>query len=327
MLNVIFFGNGPLADYALSVLREHCNILFHAKTKADLKHAADLKHEPPEAHGILASFGVLIKEDFLEAWEPEGILNIHPSLLPKYRGPSPIETAIINGNKSFSVSIMKLAKAMDAGPIYYQTTLSASEISADSPTADNLPSKDQIYRALARVGATWLVKNLDHLPSPKPQQGTPTFTKKFDRSMSYLTPKTQSAEDMQNQLIAFLGYPSTKYNFFGTECTILDAHIALSFPAATPDPSDSHLYTTKSDLALKAKDGAFFVISRLQPANKRPMDARSFLNGYRKVISQNEPSEETYKAIEDAINDKDMVGPFNTTKEVIKNLDTDNQTV
>ena len=170
---IIFFGNGPLADAALKTLTSanDLEILFHARTKDDLETVKSLKRENPEAFGILASFGVLIKEDLLNLFEPEGILNIHPSLLPLYRGASPIESAILNGDSSFSVSIMKLVKKMDAGPIYYQETL------------NNLPlDKSKIYTALATSGASWLVKNLNNFiqfrqlfsPSSSPTSSSPS---------------------------------------------------------------------------------------------------------------------------------------------------------
>ena len=128
MEKVIFFGNGPLADYALAVIERECQVIFHARTREDLEEVKKIKRETPEAHGILASFGVIIKPDVLELFEPEGILNIHPSLLPAYRGASPIESAILAGCSDFSVSVMKLVKAMDAGPVYRQTTLTGVEI-------------------------------------------------------------------------------------------------------------------------------------------------------------------------------------------------------
>ena len=81
---VIFFGNGPLADFALEVLKPAINLIFHARTKDDLATVQVLKREHPAALGILASFGVLIKSDLLNLFEPEGILNLHPSLLPQY---------------------------------------------------------------------------------------------------------------------------------------------------------------------------------------------------------------------------------------------------
>ena len=258
---IIFFGNGPLADYAKAILEKHFDIIFHAREKSDLETLKSLKTANPSAHGILASFGVIIKEDVLELFEPEGILNIHPSLLPRYRGPSPIESAILNGDTDFSVSIMKLVKAMDAGPIYYQTTLK------------NLPlEKEKIYQSLSETGASWLVENLKNLPKPAIQdEKSATYTEKFDKSMSLLTPETDTAEKTLRKIIAFEGFPKAKYRLFGHECIILEAHILDSTPTAS-----------EKIIALRCTDNRFLAIDRLQPAGKKPMDAKSFLNGYSK---------------------------------------------
>ena len=76
---MIFFGNGPLAEYALAVLSRGVEVIFHARTREDLALAVELKRESPEAVGVLASFGVMVPGSVLEVFEPEGILNIHPS--------------------------------------------------------------------------------------------------------------------------------------------------------------------------------------------------------------------------------------------------------
>ena len=256
MEKIIFFGNGPLAEHALKVLEKHFEIIFHAKTKEDLELVKEVKATNPTAHGVLASFGIIVKSDILELFEPEGILNIHPSLLPKYRGASPIETAILNGDTSFSVSIMKLVKAMDAGPLYYQETF------------ENLPlNKEAIYETLATAGAKWLAENINNLPESKPQNDDEaTFTVKFDKSLSMLKPEEYTAEELFRQVVAYAGYPKSKYEFYGKECIILDAE-------AKDEPSP---------LSIKCKDGKFLQIKSIQPAGKKPMDAKSFLNGYAK---------------------------------------------
>lgn len=255
MNKIIFFGNGPLADAALEVLKDHFEIIFHARTKEDLETVKELKAKNPEAKGILASFGVMIKADVLDIFEPEGILNIHPSLLPEYRGASPIESAILNGNDKFSVSIMKLAKAMDAGPIYYQNTL------------ENLPlNKAEIYEALAKTGANWLVENIDNLPEPTIQDETKaTFCGKFDRSMGELTPETDDASTTYRKIIAYQGFPKPKYTFFGIKCIVLEARLADDSP-----------------ITITCADGKKISVDRLQPEGRKAMDVRSFLNGYKK---------------------------------------------
>ncbi|MDO4759868.1 MAG: formyltransferase family protein [Candidatus Saccharibacteria bacterium] len=258
MNKIIFFGNGPLADAAKNVLEKHCEIIFHARSKEDLGTVKEIKAKNPEARGVLASFGIMIKPDVLDIFEPEGILNIHPSLLPKYRGASPIESAILNGDNEFSVSIMKLVKAMDAGPVYYQTTL------------NDLPlSKAAIYEALAAAGANWLIENMDNLPEPTAQnEKEATFCGKFDRSMGELTPESDTAEKTFRKIIAYQDFPKPKYIFYGIKCIIKKAHLA----AADEQPT----------ISITCADGGKIAIDELQPEGRKAMDAKSFLNGYKK---------------------------------------------
>lgn len=256
MDKLIFFGNGPLAEAALGVLEQYFEVIFHARDKADLERVKELKREFPEAHGVLASFGVIIKSDVLELFEPEGILNIHPSLLPLYRGASPIESAILAGDTEFSVSVMKLVKAMDAGPIYWQETL--SELPLD---------KAIIYRELAKAGARWICNNIDNLPTPIEQDDNKaTFTGKMEKSIGILHPEAESAEEIYRKIVAFQGFPKAKYAFYGKNCAILVAHMLKLGEIAV--------------LPLECADGQILSIDSLQPDGKKPMDAKSFLNGY-----------------------------------------------
>ena len=258
MEKVIFFGNGPLAEYALAVIEGECQVVFHARTKEDLEEVKRVKREHPEAHGVLASFGVMIKSDVLDLFEPEGIPNIHPSLLPKYRGASPIESAILAGDDEFSVSVMKLVKAMDAGPIYWQKTFSG--LSFD---------KSVIYRTLAEAGAKWICDNLRDLPEPVAQdESRATFCGKLLKSMGALTPETDSAEMTFRKIVAFQGFPKPKYTFFGVPCIVLEAHVAEE--------------GEKALLTIPCADGLFVAVDRLQPEGRKAMDAKSFLNGYAK---------------------------------------------
>ena len=269
---VIFFGNGPLADATLAVLRKHTNIIFHARTKDDLTEVARLKHENPDAFGILASFGVLIKSDLLQLFEPEGILNLHPSLLPQYRGASPIESAILAGDTDFSYSIMKLAQAMDAGPIYHQETFT------------NLPlDKVSIYQTLAENGATWLVNHLSEIRQLQPtsQDDTKaTYTAKLNKSLSDLRPADYSAAEILRQIVAYQNFPKPKYEFFGKKCIILKAHL-VDATAIVCDPSI--INSVASPLMIKCQDRNFVAVDELQPESKKTMSAKAFMNGYGKA--------------------------------------------
>lgn len=288
MHKIIFFGNGELAEYALAVLERECQVILHARTREDLTGAVEAKRTTPEATAVLASFGVLIPSSVLEAFEPEGILNIHPSALPLYRGASPIESAILDGASEFAVSVMKLVKAMDAGPIYWQKRFSGAEICANVNTEANskvagagnaapvsevlpgLPSdKRAIYRVLAEAGAEWISAHLGELPEPVAQDDAKaTFCGKFEKKDGVLTPLTETREEILRKIVAFSGFPKVKCAVFGHSCAILVAHI--------PDEGE------RAVLTLECADGPL-AIDFLQPDGRKVMDAKAFVNGYGKV--------------------------------------------
>ena len=269
---IIFFGNGPLADYAKTTLEQNgCEIVFHAREREDLAEVKRLKSANKELHGVLASFGVIIKSDILDLFEPEGILNIHPSLLPQYRGPSPIETAILNDDTKFGVSVMKLVPAMDAGPIYYQQSFSMDS-----------PQKEDVYRLLSTSAADWIARHMSNKPLSETQPSMPqddqkaTYTQKFDKSMSLLDPKHKTATELDCQIRAFSGFPKSKYHFFNLDCIIISAHVA--------NPEEVQAYTNDMRaLCVQCYDNSILVIDKIQPAGRKIMDAKSFLNGYAKT--------------------------------------------
>ena len=272
MEKVIFLGNGLLAEVALRELSQKFEVIFHAHTKEDLERVVELKREFPEAYAVLASFGVMVPSSVLEAFEPEGILNIHPSLLPLYRGASPIESAILAGDVDFSVSVMKLAKAMDAGPIYYQTTLTGAEIASATGTelvSGILPKKEAIYEVLATTGAKWISGHIGDLPEASAQDDSKaTFCGKLDKAMSLLTPETDTAEQILRKIVAYQGFPKPKYTFYGLPCIVLEAHIAKQDEIAL--------------VPMECADGTIVSVDRLQPEGRKAMDAKSFINGYGK---------------------------------------------
>lgn len=301
---ILFLGNGPLAEAAIATLAKYFTIVFHAHTKADLEPMLKLKKERPELPAVLASFGVILRPEVLAPFEPQGIINIHPSLLPKYRGPAPIEAALLNGDTELGVSVMKITAEMDAGPIYYQERL---EIGEDAPKAE-------VYQRLATAGAAWIGKNLYNapalgdqdarggqdalssqdargdqgektlfgLPAPQPQNDRKaTFTRMLKKRDGVLHPAEKSALTLAREVRAYAGFPKSKFTFgpeFGNvTCTILRAH------AATADAIDASAVVVTADgqLLLACADHSYLVIDELQPESRKAMSAAAFINGYR----------------------------------------------
>jgi len=130
--------------------------------------------------GVVADFGLLIPEQVMSVF-PFGVVNIHPSLLPKYRGPSPVQNAILNGDQTTGVTIIKLDKYLDHGPVIAQV----EEEIKENDTAKSL------YERLFKAGAQLLEKTLVNYENsqvlfiPQNHQNA-TFTKPLTRDDGYL---------------------------------------------------------------------------------------------------------------------------------------------
>ena len=185
---------------------------------------------------VVISYGVILRDNVLSS---APVVNIHPSLLPKYRGPSPIRTAIYNGDSVSGVCLMQVVPELDAGYIIMCREFAIGENDTN----------DSVEKIVSDIGAKMLVEYLsDTARYPAtPQVGEPTFTRKWTGSDEILD-WSCSASQIHN-LVRALGAGRTKIN--GIDVKILETRI--------------------EDGKLK--------ITRIQPAGKNPMDWNSFING------------------------------------------------
>ncbi len=209
--------------------------------------------------GVLVSYGKIIPDSIINLFKP-GIINVHPSLLPLYRGPSPIESAIINGDSRTGVSIMQLATQMDAGPIYAQITypLSSHE------------SKPELYHQLATAGTKLLLSTLpaiiDESLRPAAQaDNLATYCQLLAKEDAWLQSDQLTAEQAERKVRAHLGFPKTKTTILGHEIIITKARV-------TNEP--------KTPLDVVCRGGAYLSIDELIAPSGRLMTAQAFLNGY-----------------------------------------------
>lgn len=120
--------------------------------------------------GVVVAFGRLIKPHVLERL---AMVNLHFSLLPRWRGAAPVERAILAGDERTGVDLMVVEEGLDTGGIYDRAEVT---IGADE-------SADELRLRLAGLGANLLVTNLEHgLPEPRPQEGEPSYARKIDPS-------------------------------------------------------------------------------------------------------------------------------------------------
>lgn len=209
--------------------------------------------------GVLVSYGKIIPQHIIDLFDP-GIINVHPSLLPKYRGPSPVETAILNGDTETGVTIMQLSAAMDAGPIYTQsvTPLSGTE------TAPELEQKlaEQGARDLCAI----LPAIMDGSATPTPQDDTQaTYCQLLSKEASQLDTAALTAAAAERQVRAFLTFPKTKTTVAGHPIVVTKAHVKD---------------TKETALDLECADGHFLAVDELIGPSGRVMSAQAFLNGY-----------------------------------------------
>lgn len=169
--------------------------------------------------GILVSYGKIIPQKILDIF-PSGIINVHPSLLPKYRGPSPIEAAILNGDKETGISLMKLSAGMDEGPVYAQevVTLTGNE--------DRLT----LSTRLSHKGAVLLTSHLEEILNGRLEPATQndskaTYTQlltKEDGNVSWDEP----ADIIERKVRAFVGFPKSRAKILGQNVIITRARVA-----------------------------------------------------------------------------------------------------
>lgn len=231
--------------------------------------AAELRSYRP-ALGVVVAFGKLIPATVLTIFQ-QNVVNIHASLLPKYRGPAPIEAAILHGDKTTGISLMQVVAEMDAGPVYDQQTI----------PLHGTETKPELYRQLSRQGADFLMANLPRLLQgtlqPRPQddqQATYThLLAKADGRIQWEQPASQ----IERQVRAYLGWPGS-YTAFN------DLHLAITKAQTIQNqgpPGQPFVYN--GQLAIYCGHNAL-VAERVKPAGKPDMDSRAFLAGYRSKI-------------------------------------------
>ncbi len=210
--------------------------------------------------GILVAFGKIIPQSIIDLFTP-GIINVHPSLLPKYRGPSPVEAAILNRDNKTGVSIMQLSKAMDAGPVYIQIPYAL----------DFTETKPELYDALFTIGANVLVDKLpaiiagDITPEPQNEEDA-TYCSLLTKGDGILDLATTTPGEAEAKVRAYLNYPRTRLTIGKHPVIVTKAHGVM---------------TKKTPLDIECSNGAFLSIDELIAPSGKTMSADEFIRGYK----------------------------------------------
>lgn len=221
---------------------------------------------------VVAAYGLILPQDVLEAVAYP--INIHASLLPRWRGAAPIQRAIMAGDTESGISIIRIVKKLDAGPIWLQANCSIEK----SDTTASLHDK------LATLGARTVIDALDKLrrgeiKEHEQLESRVTYAEKItsvDRALDWSKP----GAELERKIRALNPTPVSTAILAEQKCKIWEAVI---------DNSDDHttialntgdiVYARNDGIGVRVKDGILKLTS-IQPPGKKPMPIRDFLNGY-----------------------------------------------
>lgn len=222
---------------------------------------------------IVVAYGLYIPSYFI-TYPKYSCLNIHFSLLPKYRGAAPVARAIINGDKTTGVSIMKLAKEMDAGDILVSKEIKIEKID----TTETLSLK------LTNLGTDLLIENIDNYINGKiklvkqSELGIPSYANKILKEEKILN-WNEEAELIERKIRAFNPWPIVETKLNNLNIKILKARVIYDNSDCLPGT----IYKTdqKEGLLIAQTGKNSLLIEKVLPFGKREMNVSDFLNGYK----------------------------------------------
>ncbi|RRG18001.1 methionyl-tRNA formyltransferase [Weissella viridescens] len=221
---------------------------------------------------ITAAYGQFLPTKLLQAAKIAAI-NVHASLLPKYRGGAPIHYAVMNGDAKTGVTIMYMVKAMDAGDIISQAELAIGENDTTG----------EMFEKLSQLGRDLLLETLPHLID-----GTSSRTPQDPEQVTFspnITPAQEildfnaTAQSVHNHVRGLNPFPTAHTTMNGIRTKIQRTHLV---DATTELPAGSVVKKTKKELWLAAGQNTVLAIDELQPAGKPKMTVSDYLNGHAK---------------------------------------------
>jgi methionyl-tRNA formyltransferase len=259
----------PVKRRALDLgLTVHQPQSFKSPEALELLRAADLKALVVVAYGLILPVTAL----GIPTW---GCINIHASLLPRWRGAAPIQRALLAGDSMSGVTIMRMEAGLDTGPMLKSRT------TAIGPT----DTAQSLHDRLAEMGAELICESLDDFSDGRirevaqPAEGV-TYAAKIDKAEAPIQWQ-QSAELIHRQIRAFNPWPMAETRFNGEQLRIWDAE-PIEAPALSGAalPPGAVLSATQEGIDVVCGSGILRIL-RLQLAGRKPMAAAEFLRGQR----------------------------------------------
>ena len=247
----------------------------HARALAltlDVRHPASLKEAEEQAAfselradaAVVVAYGLLLPQELLDA-PAHGCLNIHASLLPRWRGAAPIHRAIMAGDRETGICIMQMEAGLDTGPVLYQETIS---IAPDETTA-------ALHERLSDLGARSIVQSLKDLSQlqARPQSSVGIcYAQKIDKSEAQID-WSLPAEILDRQIRGLSPFPGAWAMLRGERVKFLGSALMSAEP-----PLAAAGTVLDDDLGIACGSGALR-ITRLQRAGKSAQSSADFLRG------------------------------------------------
>ena len=208
---------------------------------------------------VVAAYGLILPPEVLEA-PKAGCINVHASLLPRWRGAAPIQRAILAGDPVSGVTIMRMDEGLDTGPMLLKRERSIAGKNAG-----------QVTQELAQLGADALLEWLDTPtpPMPQPDEGA-TYAAKVAKSEARIDWR-RSADEVVRQVLAFAPAPGAWFEANGERLKVLDAEVS--------DGSGAPGEVLDEDLSIACAMGAVRLLL-VQRAGRAPMTAAELLRGF-----------------------------------------------
>jgi methionyl-tRNA formyltransferase len=263
------------APTATPIKRQALELGLRVRTPERLRDpsaVADLLAMDP-ALVVLADYGQIVPSELLAV--RHGALNLHPSLLPRHRGATPIPAAILAGDTETGITLIRMDTGIDTGPI---VAVERSVLAADE-TAPALEGR------LATMASELLVRTLDpwldgDLPAVTQPEAGATMTRPLRRLDGLLDPNVP-ATLLERRIRAYLPWPGTYLDLDGQRLVALAGSVAPSEPGDEP----GLIVPDRGGLALATADGRL-VLDEVQPAGGRPMTGAAFVRGRPSIVGR-----------------------------------------
>lgn len=217
---------------------------------------------------VVAAYGLILPKPILEAF-PKGCINVHASMLPRWRGAAPIQRAILNGDDVSGVTIMQMDEGLDTGDILLED---------ENPIDLEKITGGELHDELAKHGAEMIVKGLRDLEAfPPKKQGemTTPYAAKIEKQEAKLD-FSKTVAEVERKVRAFNPYPGAYFMFNGERFKLLKVSIAKGITNKVGTIQDNG----DNVVAIACADGVVQV-EEIQRQGKKPMRIKEFLRGFR----------------------------------------------